>query len=54
MKPPKLCKGSRLAVKNLMPHTTEATMMTGKHKGEDIFRQRAMIPDVLPLQFRLL
>ena len=49
--PPKLCNGTRLVVKQLLPHVTEATILTGVGKGEDVFIPRIPIirPIVLPI-----
>ena len=33
---PKLCNGTRLAVKKLMNNVVEATVLTGPFKGEDV------------------
>uniref|UniRef100_UPI00358EB4DA ATP-dependent DNA helicase PIF1-like n=1 Tax=Myxine glutinosa TaxID=7769 RepID=UPI00358EB4DA len=52
---PKLCNGTRLAVKTLMPHVIEATIMTGCAKGEDVFIPRIpIIPTDMPFQFKCL
>uniref|UniRef100_UPI00358F85D7 ATP-dependent DNA helicase pif1-like n=1 Tax=Myxine glutinosa TaxID=7769 RepID=UPI00358F85D7 len=52
---PKLCNGTRLAVKTLMPHVIEATIMTGCAKGEDVFIPRIpIIPTDMPFQFKRL
>ena len=37
---PKLCNGTQLSVKSLMPHVIEATILTGCAKGEDVFIPR--------------
>ena len=37
---PRLCNGTRLIVKKLMPHVIEATILTGCDKGEDAFIPR--------------
>ncbi|RCN39181.1 hypothetical protein ANCCAN_14906 [Ancylostoma caninum] len=43
--PPMLCNGTRLCVKRLLPNVIEATISTGKLKGEDVFIPRIpMIP----------
>ncbi|EPB66767.1 hypothetical protein ANCCEY_14141 [Ancylostoma ceylanicum] len=53
--PPKLCNGTRLSVKNLMPNVIEATILTGKARGEDVFIPRIpMIPIDLPFEFKRL
>ncbi|CAF3486417.1 unnamed protein product [Rotaria sp. Silwood1] len=42
---PRLCNGTRLCVKSLMPHVIEATILTGCAKGEDVFMPRIpMVP----------
>ena len=40
---PKLCNGTRLLVKRLLPHLLEATIITGCAKGEDVFIPRIPI-----------
>lgn len=53
--PPKLCNGTRLCVKKLMPNVIEATIITGKSKGEDVLIPRIpMIPTDLPFEFKRL
>lgn len=55
MNPPKLCNGTRLAVKKLMPNLIEATILTGKAKGEDVLIPRIpMIPTDIPFEFKRL
>ena len=52
---PKLCNGTRLSVKNLMPNVIEATIISGKCKGEDVLIPRIpMIPTDLPFTFKRL
>jgi ATP-dependent DNA helicase PIF1 len=52
---PRLCNGTRLCVKSLMPHVIEATILTGCAKGEDVFLPRIpMIPSDMPFEFRRL
>uniref|UniRef100_UPI00358E5CE5 uncharacterized protein n=1 Tax=Myxine glutinosa TaxID=7769 RepID=UPI00358E5CE5 len=52
---PRLCNGTRLVVKKLMPHVIEATILTGSGKGEDVFIPRIpLIPSDLPFQFKRL
>ena len=52
---PKLCNGTRLSVKSLMPHVIEATILTGCSKGEDVFLPRIpMIPSDMPFEFKRL
>ncbi|KIH46987.1 hypothetical protein ANCDUO_22957 [Ancylostoma duodenale] len=53
--PPKLCNGTRLCVKRLLPNVIEATILTGKFKGEDVFIPRIpMIPTDMPFDFKRL
>jgi hypothetical protein len=53
--PPKLCNGTRLCIKSLLPHLIEATIMTGFGKGEDVFIPRIpLIPTDLPFDFKRL
>jgi hypothetical protein len=52
---PRLCNGTRLAVKKLMPHVIEATILTGCGKGEDVFIPRIpLIPSDVPIPFKRL
>jgi len=52
---PRLCNGTRLCVKSLMPHVIEATILTGCAKGEDTFIPRIpMEPNDMPFQFKRL
>jgi ATP-dependent DNA helicase PIF1 len=52
---PKLCNGTRLAVKKPMSNVIEATILTGPFKGEDVLIPRIpMIPSDLPFQFKRL
>ncbi|EPB66296.1 hypothetical protein ANCCEY_14614 [Ancylostoma ceylanicum] len=52
IEPPKLCKGTRLCVKKLLPNVIEATILTGRSKGEDVFIPRIpMIPTDMPFDF---
>ncbi|CAF1074146.1 unnamed protein product [Rotaria sordida] len=49
---PRLCNGTRLCVKTLMPHVIEATIMTGCAKGEDVFIPKIpLLPSDIPFQF---
>jgi len=49
LKAPKLCNGTRLAVKRLMPNLIEATILTGKAKGEVVLIPRiSLIPTDMP------
>lgn len=51
--PPRLCNGTRLAVKKLMNNVIEATILNGKFKGEDVFLPRIpMIPTDMPFEFK--
>ena len=53
--PPKLCNGTRLAVKKKMENVIEATILTGPFEGEAVLIPRIpMIPTDLPFQFRRL
>jgi ATP-dependent DNA helicase PIF1 len=52
---PKLCNGTRLAVKILMPNLIEATILTGKAKGEFVLIPRIpLIPTDMPFEFKWL
>lgn len=52
---PRLCNGTRLAVKKLMGNVIEATILKGKFKGEDVLIPRIpMIPTDLPFNFKRL
>ena len=51
----RLCNGTRLSVKSLMPHAIEATILTGCAKGEDVFLPRiSMTPSDMPFEFKRL
>ncbi|KAJ4429629.1 hypothetical protein ANN_21830 [Periplaneta americana] len=53
--PPQLCNGTLLSVKKLMPNVIEATVLTGKAKGKDVFIPRIpLIPTDLPFTFKRL
>lgn len=55
LQPPKLCNGTRLTIKNLLYNLIEATIVTGKGAGEDVFIPRIpMLPTDLPFSFRRL
>jgi ATP-dependent DNA helicase PIF1 len=41
--PPKLCNGTRLQIKQLLPHVIEATVLTGQAAGEQVFIPRIPI-----------
>ncbi|XP_036329431.1 uncharacterized protein LOC118741539 [Rhagoletis pomonella] len=50
--PPRLCNGTRLSVKKMMNNVIEATILTGKFKGEDV--RIPMIPTDMPFEFKRL
>ena len=53
--PPKLCNGTRLTIKKLMPRVLEATVMTGRAKGEHVFIPRIpLIPSDMAFDFKRL
>lgn len=53
--PPRLCNGTRLAVKKLMNNLIEATIITGKYKGENVLLPRIpLIPTDMPFEFKRL
>ena len=53
--PPKLCNGTGLLVKSLLPHVMKARIMTGCAKMEDVFIPRIpLIPNNLPYKFKRL
>lgn len=53
LNPPKLCNGTRLAIKQMLPNLIEATIMTGKSKGEDVLIPRIpIIPNDQPCNFK--
>ena len=50
---PKLCNGTRLAVKKIMKHLIEATIIVGKFKGEDVLIPRIpLMPTEFPFEFK--
>ena len=52
---PDLCNGTRLIIKQILPHVLEATILTGLAQGKDIFILRIpLIPSDLPFQFKRL
>jgi ATP-dependent DNA helicase PIF1 len=52
---PRLCNGTRLAVKKLMNNVIEATILKGKYSGENVLIPRIpMIPTDLPFDFKRL
>lgn len=52
---PRLCNGTRLAVKKLVNNVIEATILKEKYKGEDVFLPRIpMIPSDTPFNFKRL
>ena len=53
--PPKLCNGTRLIVKKMMPHILVATVMTGKAIRQEVFIPHIpLIPSDMLFQFRQL
>ena len=53
--PPKLCNGTRLCVKTMMPNVIEAILITGSATGVNVFILRIpMIPSDLPFEFKRL
>ncbi|UYV71003.1 hypothetical protein LAZ67_8001384 [Cordylochernes scorpioides] len=53
--PPKLCNGTRLCVKRLLPNVIEAIILTGKENGKDVFIPRIpLIPNDFPFLFKRL
>ncbi|XP_055543432.1 uncharacterized protein LOC129728984 [Wyeomyia smithii] len=55
MNPPRLCNGTRLAVKSMMENIIEATILIGSYRGEDVLLPRIpMIPTDLPFDFKRL
>ncbi|GBN57892.1 hypothetical protein AVEN_30384-1 [Araneus ventricosus] len=53
--PPKLCNGTRLSVKRLLTNIIEATILTGKEKGQDVFIPRIpLVPTDIPFSFKRL
>lgn len=53
--PPRLCNGTRLAVKKLNNNLIESTIITGKYKGEDVLLPRIpMIPTEMAFEFKRL
>ncbi|GFU99553.1 ATP-dependent DNA helicase PIF1 [Trichonephila clavipes] len=53
--PPRLSNGTRLSVKKMMNNVIEATILTGKFKGEDVLLPRIpMIPTDMPFEFKRL
>ncbi|GBP76649.1 hypothetical protein EVAR_51134_1 [Eumeta japonica] len=52
---PRLCNGTRLSVKKMMNNVIEATILTGKFKGEDVLLPRIpIIPTDRPFEFKRL
>lgn len=50
---PKLCNGTRLAVKKLMKNLIGAIILTGKYKGEEVLIPRIpIIPSDMPFNFK--
>lgn len=55
LNPPKMCNGTRLVVKKLLPNVIEATIINGKSKGEDVLIPRIpLIPVDMPFEFKRL
>ncbi|GBP44542.1 ATP-dependent DNA helicase pif1 [Eumeta japonica] len=53
--PPRLCNGTRLSGKKMMNNVIEATILTGKFKGEDVLWPRIpMISIDMPFEFKRL
>ena len=53
--PPTLCNGTRLVVRQLLPHVIEATITTGNSTGHNVFLPKIPIrPSDLPYQFKRL
>ena len=53
--PPRLCNGTRLTIKQMLPHVLEATIMTGKANGQNVFIPRIpIIPTDCPIEFKRL
>ncbi|UYV75380.1 hypothetical protein LAZ67_13000048 [Cordylochernes scorpioides] len=53
--PPKLCNGTRLCVKRLLPNVIEATILTGKENGKDVLIPRIpLVPNDFPFLFKRL
>ena len=53
--PPRLCNGTCLTVKYILPHVLEATILTGLGTNEDIFIPRIpLIPVDMPSEFKRL
>ncbi|XP_050063152.1 ATP-dependent DNA helicase pif1-like [Aphis gossypii] len=52
---PRLCNGTRLAIKKLLNNVIEATILKGKYKGEDVLIPHIpMIPTDVPFEFKRL
>ncbi len=55
LNPPKLCNGTRLVIKKITGNVLEATILTGKFKGEIVLLPRIpMIPSDSPIPFKRL
>lgn len=55
LNPPRLCNGTRLAVKRMMNNVIEATIFNGSFRGEDVLIPRIpMIPTDMPFEFKRL
>uniref|UniRef100_A0A0L8FYQ1 ATP-dependent DNA helicase n=1 Tax=Octopus bimaculoides TaxID=37653 RepID=A0A0L8FYQ1_OCTBM len=52
---PKLCNGTRITIKKMMPRVLEATILTGKASGEVFFIPRfPLISSDMPFEFKRL
>ena len=53
LKPPKLCNGTRLVIKEMYSYVLKAQIITVKFKGEDVFIPQRIppIPTDLPFQY---
>jgi len=52
---PRICNGTRLAIKKLQNNVIEATILKGKYKGEDVLIPCIpMIPTNVPFEFKQL
>lgn len=52
---PRICNGTRLSVRKVMPNLIEGTILKGRYKGENVLIPRIpMIPNDLPFEFKRL
>lgn len=52
---PRLCNGTRLAIKKIMGNVIEGTIISGRYKGEEVLIPRIpMIPTDVPFKFKRL